>query len=422
MAEELLIHDLAPMGDGVHQSERGRIYVERALPGDTVRAKVHAGPGGVLRGNVPQVIAASPHRVAAPCIHYEVCGGCTLQHADAQFYRDWKVGIVRTVLERNGLKPDVWRAPVFVPAGTRRRVTFAASKKKNAVTLGYFRRRSHQVADITSCLVADPTLMSLRAQLVTALAPILQDGKTADIFLQTVDGQCEVVITGPVGKKGSPDLQVYEAAADLAHQAGLSRISWRPKELREPEVLLEVNPLLARFGVLDVALPPLAFLQPTKAGEDALAGAIMDLLPKTGAFADLFAGCGTFSGPMLARGGVDAYEGAASAVRALDKSKGSKPLKATQRDLFRDPLQADETSRYDAVVFDPPRAGALEQVKALAGGKVPRLIGVSCNPATFARDARVLTDGGYALESVQVIDQFTWSHHVELVASFALKS
>lgn len=182
--------------------------------------------------------------------------------------------------------------------------------------------------------------------------------------------------------------------------------------------MLEVSPLRAKFGALDVALPALAFLQPTTAGEAALVDAVMELLPRAGKFADLFAGCGTFSGPMLERGPVDAYENASSAVRALEKSKGTKPLKAIERDLFRQPLQPVEANRYDAIVFDPPRAGAQEQAKALAASQVPRLIAVSCDPGSFARDARILVDGGYRLESVKVIDQFTWSHHVELVACF----
>jgi 23S rRNA (uracil1939-C5)-methyltransferase len=418
MSDELPIHDLAPMGDGVHQSERGRIYVDRALPGDVIETKIKRGAGGVMRGDLGRILQASPHRVKAPCVHYDVCGGCALQHVEETFYRTWKADVVRRVLEKNGLKPAVWHAPVFLPGGLRRRVTFAAYKKKNGVTLGYFRRRTHVVTDVAGCLVAEPAFMVLRAKLATALAPILQDGKTADVFIQSVNGACEIVITGPIGKKGRPDLQVHEAIADLAHAANISRVSWRAQERGEPEVLLEINPLLAVFGELNVALPPLAFLQPTKAGEDALAAAVMDLMPKSGKFADLFSGCGTFSGPMLARGVVDAYESNEAAVRALSKSKGAHPLTATQRDLFRDPLRPDETARYGAIVFDPPRAGAEEQAKALASSAVPLLIGVSCNPVSFARDARILVDGGYHLESVKVVDQFTWSHHVELVASF----
>jgi 23S rRNA (uracil1939-C5)-methyltransferase len=211
---------------------------------------------------------------------------------------------------------------------------------------------------------------------------------------------------------------VHEAIAQLAQKAGVDRISWRPRERDAPEVMLEVRPIVARFGPLAVALPPLAFLQPTKAGEAALVGAVMAALPERGIFADLFAGCGTFTGPMLARGPVDAYEAGDAPVRALDKAKATLPLKAVRRDLFRNPLTGAELKRYDAIVFDPPRAGAFAQAKHLAESKVPRLIGVSCNPATFARDARLLVDGGYALESVTVVDQFTWSHHVELVGVF----
>jgi len=233
-----------------------------------------------------------------------------------------------------------------------------------------------------------------------------------------VNGQAEIVITGPVGKKGYPDFAVHEAVAALAQQAKVSRVSWRGRDRDEPEILLEISPLRARFGALEVPLPPLAFLQPTAAGEVALASAVMELLPDRGRFADLFSGCGTFSGAMLERGTVDAFENNEPAVRALEKARGVKPLQPTYRDLFRNPLRAEETKRYDAIVFDPPRAGAQAQADALAAGKVPLLIGVSCDPVSFARDARALVDGGYTLESVKVIDQFTWSHHVELVASF----
>jgi 23S rRNA (uracil1939-C5)-methyltransferase len=418
MAGELLIHELGPKGDGVHQSKRGRIYIDRALPGDLVRANLRRGDDGILRGDLLAVVKPSPDRVTAPCPHYDLCGGCTLQHATVEFYRRWKVEIVRDALRKKGLSPRIWREPVFLPPGARRRATFNAFKKKNRVTLGYFRRRSHHVTEIRSCLIADPAIMALRDKLVNLLVPILQDGKAADVFVQTVEGRFELVITGPVGKKGKPDLAVREAIVLLARNADINRVSWRGRERDEPEIVVELNPLRARFGTLDIALPPLAFLQPTKPGEEALVGAVMELLPPRGKFADLFAGCGTFAGPMLARGAVDAFEQTGPAVRALDKAKANQPLRATRRDLYRDPLRRDEANRYDAIVFDPPRAGAQEQVRALASARTPLLVGVSCNPATFARDARLLVDGGYRLDSVRVVDQFTWSHHVELVAAF----
>ncbi|MGE4063503.1 MAG: class I SAM-dependent RNA methyltransferase [Rhodospirillaceae bacterium] len=418
MSARLEIHDLAPLGDGIHRAARERIYVDRTLPGDVVEAKIQKPAGGIQRAELLRVVEPSQHRVPAPCAHYDVCGGCTLQHASQAFYRDWKVETVRTALRRQDVEPEAWLDPVFISGATRRRATFAAFKKNNKVTLGYFQRRSHAVTEIAKCLVADPAILDVRVKLGGALVPILQEGKAADIFIQTVNGQFDVVVTGPVGKKSRPDLHVYEAAAQAAETLGVNRLDWRARDFDEPEVMVERAPLVARFGVLDVALPPLAFLQPTKAGEDALVAAVMSALPASGVVADLFSGCGTFAGAMLQRGRVDAFESAESAVRALDKAKGAKPLRAVRRDLFRAPLDADEIKPFDAVVFDPPRAGAEAQARAMASSKVQRLVGVSCNPVTFARDARILAQGGYTLESVKVVDQFTWSHHVELVGVF----
>ncbi|HEY1096215.1 MAG TPA: class I SAM-dependent RNA methyltransferase, partial [Alphaproteobacteria bacterium] len=211
---------------------------------------------------------------------------------------------------------------------------------------------------------------------------------------------------------------VREALPGLLQKTKIVRISWRAKDRDTPEVMVEKEPFQTQFGKIRVNLPPMAFMQPTKEGEKALVSAVMDVMPKSGKFADLFSGCGTFTGAMLERGSVDAYESVDPAIRALDKAKGPLPLKVYRRDLFRNPLRREEANRYDAIVFDPPRAGAQELVKSIASGRTPVLIGVSCNPATFARDARILVDGGYRLENVRIIDQFTWSHHVELVALF----
>jgi 23S rRNA (uracil1939-C5)-methyltransferase len=413
-----VIDVLGPQGDGIHKSTDGPVYVERALPGEKIVASIQRGSGGALRGEITQITTPSPDRIAAPCAHYTVCGGCTLQHATDDLYRAWKLDIVRTALSKVDLEPKVWLEPTYLEPGTRRRVTFAAFKSAKAVTLGYFRRRSHNVTEIANCLVADSGIMELRTTLAPLLVPILQGGKPAEVFIQSVNGLHDVVITGAVGAKGVPDAKVYAAATAIIQNAKVSRISWRAGETNEPEVLLEASPIHANFGALRVPLPPLAFLQPTALGEKALSDAVMSALPEKGKFADLFSGCGTFSGPMLERGTVDAFENNESAIQALNKARAAKPLNPVKRDLFRNPLQPDEFKKYDAVVFDPPRAGAAEQVKILAQSKVRRVIGVSCNPNTFARDARVLVDGGYTFDSIKVVDQFTWSHHVELVAVF----
>jgi 23S rRNA (uracil1939-C5)-methyltransferase len=261
--------------------------------------------------------------------------------------------------------------------------------------------------------------MTLRPKLALLLAPLLQEGKPATAFIQIVGGRLDLVITGPLGRDGVPDAAVRDAMIALADELAIDRVSWRANLGDLPEVIAERSPLRARFGALDVALPPLGFLQPTPAGEAALVAAVMEALPAAGRFADLFAGSGTFTGPMLGRGAVDAYDNSAATIRMLDEAKGALLLEAMRRDLYREPLTRAEAERYDAIVFDPPRAGAEAQAKELATSAVPVLVGVSCNPATFARDARILADGGYRLDSVQVIDQFTFSHHVELVAAFS---
>ncbi len=417
-SQTLVIDALGPQGDGIHKSGDGFIYVERALPGEIVAANVQKGSAGALRGEITQIITPAPNRVEAPCVNYAVCGGCTLQHANDELYQTWKIDNVRLALSKVGIEPTTWHTPLYVAAGTRRRVTFTAFKTAKAVTLGYSQRRSHNVAEITTCLVAEPGIMELRTKLAPLLVPLLQGGKPADVFIQSVNGLYDVVITGAVGAKGVPDSKIYDAATKLAQNANVSRISWRANDTAEPEVLLEMSPLYANFDALRVPLPPLAFLQPTATGEKTLIEAVMNALPEKGKFADLFSGCGTFSGPMLERGTVDAFENSEPAIQALNKARAAKPLIPIKRDLFRNPLQPDELKKYDAVVFDPPRAGAAEQVKTLAQSKVKKIVAVSCNPNTFARDARTLVDGGYTFDSLKVVDQFTWSHHVELVAVF----
>ena len=414
----LAIDALSAKGTGIHRAPRGDIYVDRALPGDTVEARIRRGVDGVWRGDIMTIIEPSLHRALPPCRHYDRCGGCTIQHASDTFYRRWKIDLVRNALAEKSIDPHIWHDPVFLPAGGRRRVTFTALKENGTVALGHLRRRGGEVTAIDSCLVADPALMRVRQELASRLAPILQEKEPATAFIQAVDGAFEIVITGPVGDAGFPDAGIRDAMARLAEEVGSSRIAWRAHLGDAATTVSAIAPLEARFGALKVELPPLAFLQPTAAGERALVDAVMAALPQAGYFADLFSGCGTLTGPMLERGAVDAFDSVAPAIRALDAAKGALPLKALCRDLFRYPLRREEASHYDAIVFDPPRAGAAEQVKHLAASAVPVLIAVSCNPMSFARDALILVAGGYRLESVQIIDQFPWSHHVELVAAF----
>lgn len=415
----LVIDQLGPKGDGISGHGRTRVYVDRALPGDRLKVQTRRDEEGLTRGDIMDVLSPAPSRVIPPCPNYNRCGGCAMQHANDDFYEGWKQDVVRQALEKQGLRPRFWHEPVFVAPATRRRATFATYLSRGHVVMGYYRRRSHLITDIETCLVVLPQILKTRDAVRPYLKPFLREGKAVDVFIQTaVSGGPEVVVTGPVGAAPEPDAQTREAMIRMAHECGLSRVSWRKNEREQPEAIISRNPLVARFGELDVFLPPMAFLQPTAPGEQALADAVMRALPEKGKFADLFSGCGTFTGPMLARGSVDAYESGETAITALSKATRGMNVKTFKRDLFRQPLRREELNRYDAVVFDPPRAGCAEQAREMSTCKVKRLVGVSCNPATFARDARVLCDGGYRLESVQVVDQFTWSAHVELVAVF----
>ncbi len=408
---DLTIRSLGPQGDGIAMGSQGRIYVDRALPGEYIKAKIKRDASGTPRAEIIKILEPSLHRQEAPCKHYDACGNCTLQHADDSFYRKWKTETVKEALSKVGLFPKQWEKPVFVGENSRRRVTFTAVKHRNKITLGYYKRRSSEITDISSCLIADPILLELREEIKTYLLPVLLEAKPVDIFFQLVGKSVDMVITGQIGRN-------LQSLSDLIEDIIISRISIREDEKSAVKTLFSKEPVIAKFGNLHVNLPPAAFLQPTLEGEKVLVSTVMDFLPKTGKFADLFSGCGTFTGPLLERGAVDAFESAPLAVSALTKAVGKNPLKVFKRDLFKNPLRRDDLKRYDAIVFDPPRAGCPEQADWMASSKVKTLIGVSCNPISFARDARILCDGGYRLQNLKVVDQFHYSHHVEVVGLF----
>lgn len=405
-AIEITIQRLGPKGDGIARGSRGPVYVERAAPGDRLRARLHR-DGPVLRADIVDIVTPSPYRRKPPCAHFDRCGNCSLQHLDLGFYRGWKSKSVREALEKWGIAPQRWLDPVSVGEKSRRRLTFTARKNRGKVVLGYYQRRTQRVTEIETCLVADPKLWAMREPLKPFLGALLKEGQAVDVFLQLVHDQIDMLVTGVVGR--------------LPKIEGVTRLSVRRDERSKPVVVFSKGPMASRFGRLSVSLPPGAFLQSTAAGEAALVKAVSAALPPRGKFADLFSGCGTFTGPMLERGPVDAYESVPWAVQALSKTRAPN-LRVFRRDLDRHPLRRDELNRYDAVVFDPPRAGCEEQCAEMAKSRVPTLIAVSCNPATFARDARILHEGAYRLQALQVIDQFLWSHHVEVVGVFARAS
>lgn len=418
---EFVIDSVGRRGDGVGYVGGRPAFVPGALPGEMVRARLDADRGEGHPARLLEILQASPDRVNPPCPYYAQCGGCSLQHWSDAAYKTWTRARVEGLLERNRLEPALWGQAVFVPDRTRRRATIAAMKDKSGFRFGYHRARSHNVTDIPDCLVLSPRLQTLMNDLRPHLAKLLYDGQAVDVFLQDTGGALDMMITGQIGARRQPQLREQEMLGEITSACGIARMSWRLKERDEPEVMISAAPVLKTAGRLSVALPPGAFMQPSALGEEALVAAIRAALDGRAVkkIADLFAGCGTFSGPLLEYGAVHAVEGDEPAVRALSNAaRMVSGLTVEKRNLFTDPLTATEMKNYDAVLFDPPRAGALAQATQLATSKVPVVIGVSCNPATFARDAALLCDGGYTLQSVQLVDQFTWSAHVELVGVF----
>ena len=385
-----LVVRIAARGDGVTAGGR---HVPFAVPGDTLLED------GVL--------APGPHHQQPPCRHFPECGGCQLQHADDEAYRGYLLSRVETALAQHDLVTEL-REPHLSPPRSRRRATLRALKVGGGVAIGFNAEKSHRIVDMRECHILRPELFDLIAPLRRLLGSLLEPRRTAEVQLTLIDQGADVLLKG-VAVDG---LQRIEALTDFASEQGLVRLSI--DQGVGAETLFEPEPATITLSGVPVGFPVGAFLQATHDGEQVLAGAVQEAVGSAARTADLFAGLGTFA---LASRAVYAAEASRDAAAALKRAAPG--LAVEHRDLYRRPLAADELARFDAVILDPPRAGAEEQVRALANSTVQRIAYVSCNPATFARDARLLAQSGYALEWVRPIGQFRWSTHVELAASFS---
>lgn len=410
---DLTIDRLGARGDGIADTADGPVYVPYALPGESVSVRIGRTRGDGLAASLREIGSPSADRQDAACRHFaapaDACGGCVAQHMGEDLYRGWKRDIVAASLARHGLDAAV-AAPVSVPPGSRRRVRLAFRNTAGGVILGFRQARSDRIVDLAECPVALPEIVALMPRLRNFLAGRADRGEIA--VTQTGEGADVVVFTDR-----APDPDTRMDAPEFCTEAGICRLSWEARGDPVPEPVLTLVPPTASFAGISVQLPPDSFLQPTEAGEAVLRDCVLEGVGDARTVADLYAGCGAFSLPLAAAGKiVTAYEGVAGQIAALRGAGAS--LTAEVRDLARQPLRGDELAPFDAVVIDPPRAGAMAQIEILADTSVPTIVYVSCNPATFARDARVLVDGGYALGSVQPVDQFLWSPHVELAAIF----
>jgi 23S rRNA (uracil1939-C5)-methyltransferase len=416
----LIIESIGAKGDGVATHDGNPVFVDGALMGEEVEVAFLPPKGGVCRAKLLNVLTPSPLRQMPPCKHYGVCGGCALQHMNAETYQSWKFDQVKAALSRKQVEPRDWLSPVFIGSHVRRRATFSYLKQGKNFVFGYHKKRSNQILKVIECHLVLPEIMNIKNVLERFFSPFVADRGQGTVFIQKLDNGYDVTWTGALGKKGEPDLPVLEAIADIVKKTNIIRFSWRLDEKQGPQTMLETQKPMIIFGDLRVPIAPLAFLQPSVDGQNALVNAVRFFVPGgVKRMADLFSGAGTFTGGILDKcAHIDAYESGVDAVQSL-KAAGYK--NAFKRDLFRDPLNEKELSIYDAVVIDPPRAGAMEQMKMLANSNVKNVISVSCNPSTFARDAHILIGGGYVLDKLQMVDQFVWSDHAELVGLFVKK-
>lgn len=404
-AQQVTIERLGHRGDGIAP---GPVFVPGVLPGEVVEGDV---TGDAM--SAPRIVTPSVDRVSPPCRHAKSCGGCQLQHASDGFVTGWKEDVVRRALEAQGLTAPM--RPTFTsPAQSRRRASFSARRTKKGALVGFHQKASDVIVAVPDCQLVTPALAaSLPLIERLAVAGASRKGELSVLVTESLSG-LDVVVTG-----GKPiDDALRSELAAIAQADGLARLAW------DDDVLTFLPPH-QRFGAALVVPPPGAFLQATETGQAALLAAVQEALSGASHIADLFAGCGTFALPLAEQARVHAVEGDKAMTLALDQgwrqAQGMRHVTHAVRDLFRNPLLPDELARFDGVVIDPPRAGAEAQVAELARARVPRIAHVSCNPVSFARDCVRLQAAGYRLDWVQVVDQFRWSTHVELVASLQLE-
>jgi 23S rRNA (uracil1939-C5)-methyltransferase len=409
------ILEIGARGDGIADLDGQRYFVPFTLPGETVEAEPRDKRGGGIVADLLEVLAPSRHRELPPCTHFKVCGGCALQHWRRDAYTGWKVELISRALEQRGVDAPRFEPPLVGAPGERRRVDFVLRRQGRRVLAGFHERASQQIVDVATCVVARPALTTLLQSLRTGLASILPDGSAADAIVNETDSGLDLLLRPH--RRVDLSLERREALVALAEQADLARLSWGDRTSAEP-VVVRRTPLLL-LGDVRVEPPAGAFLQATKRAEQTMRAMVADWTGGASRLADLFAGIGALS---LGRAGKLAlFENERSAVQAVDAAARRLGGRVTveRRDLFRNPLTTVELDAFDAVLLDPPRAGAAAQSGELARAKVPRVVYASCDPGSFARDARTLQDGGYRLEKLLPIDQFLWSAHVELIALFA---
>jgi 23S rRNA (uracil1939-C5)-methyltransferase len=402
---EIVIERLGAKGDGIVRTPSGERYVAGGLPGER----------WVLSdAGEPHRVSDSPDRVAPPCPHFSTCGGCMAQHMSERLYFDWKHQIVADAFQHRGIKADI--EPVRrMPLRSRRRAFLGVERRGHDVMIGFREEGQHSLVDISDCLLLDPSIVAAFPHL-KAMARIAMPGNASGrLIVSRLDTGLDISFDN-----GHKMLKPEErtALAQLAETARVAHLS-----VAGDAIVVRAEPRIT-IGGAEVDIPPSLFLQAIPEAERVMTSLVLESLPrKAKRVADLFSGLGTFTFPLARRAQVSAFDSDRRAIAVLEaafrRTTGLKPIEARFRDLFREPLSPKELEAFDAVILDPPRAGAAEQSERLARSKVPVVIAVSCSPATLARDARTLIDAGFRMGPVTPIDQFIYSPHIEAVTVFS---
>lgn len=387
---------------GLGKVDDGRTLLPRVLPGEEV---------AVAQDGAVRIITPSPDRVAAPCKHFKTCGGCAMQHANDTFVANWKLDIVKKAMSAQRID-TTFRDVLTSPPNSRRRAKLAGKRTKSGAMLGFHAKGTHTLIPVPECQLLTPKLMAAFPMLEQLV--VISASRKAEIALTVTETAAGLDIFVDTEKPLTPELRTQLAL--FAQENDIARLVW------PDDPVVTMHSPVQHFGTAAVVPPPGAFLQATKHGEAALLGAVEEITAKANRIVDLFAGVGTFALPLAARAEIHAVEGEHDMIAALDRGwregRGLKRVTSEARDLFRRPLEPDELRKFDAAVIDPPRAGAEAQIATLAASAIKTIAMVSCNPVTFARDAVTLQNAGFVLNWVQVVDQFRWSPHVEVVGNF----
>lgn len=413
---EVTIYAIGAKGDGLGKDDAGHdYYVPYSAEGDVLKVRITGKREENFTATILDIITPGPGRTEAPCPYYTQCGGCNLQHIDKETYTKWQSQKVGHTLQRSQISHNL-DAPVLIEAGHRRRASFAVMKKGKKIVFGFNAKNSHRIEEIDACLLLTEQLNDLIGPLRDLLPRIMKREGRGDIIINYPNQSADIVFALP----GPLELRIHQELVGFAEKHDIARLSWQENGKGEAELVAQRRAVTTTFGKATVELPAGPFLQPSKDGENALVEFALSALNEEKKILDLYAGCGSFTFALAQKGVVHAVESHAPALKALELSAGRAGLggriTTEVRDLDRQPLMDKELAKYDAVLFDPPRAGAREQARCLADSDIPLIIAISCNPATFGRDAATLREGGYRIERVLPVDQFTWSDHVEVAA------